>query len=92
MSNKHLAYGEVTYTTLAKVIIWIEKSGYQKPGGIFYDVGHGAGKGLIAAALFGGFSQIKGIELLDGLYYVSLRQKELFFKNSTQVTLKPEDI
>ena len=67
------------------MLLWIEKSGYNRPTGTFYDVGHGAGKGLIAAALSGNFTKIRGVELLDGLYYVSLRLKETYAKTLTTV-------
>ena len=68
------------------MLLWIEQSGYNRPSGTFYDVGHGAGKGLIAAAICGNFSKIKGVELLDGLYYVSLRLKDTYTKSLTTVS------
>ena len=73
MGNKSLAYGEITYKTFQKVILWIEKTNSVTLSGKFIDLGHGAGKCIVAAALSGKFSSIKGIELLDGLYYESLR-------------------
>ena len=44
----------------------------QEPGGKFYDLGSGLGKGCIAAALCFNFEIVYGIELLEGLYSMSL--------------------
>ena len=44
----------------------------QKRGGIFYDLGSGTGKPLIAAAVLHNFGYCYGIEILEGLYTTSL--------------------
>jgi serine acetyltransferase len=69
LGNKNLAYGEITYATLHKVVLWIEKHFECKIGENFFDLGHGTGKAIVAAAIIGSFKQISGVELLDGLYY-----------------------
>ena len=69
LGNKNLAYGEITYATLHKVIVWIEKHFNCKVEGNFFDLGHGTGKAIVAAAIIRKFSSISGIELLDGLFY-----------------------
>jgi hypothetical protein len=44
----------------------------QERGGIFYDLGSGTGKGVIGAAVLYNFDACYGIEILEGLYAVSL--------------------
>ena len=44
----------------------------QVRGGIFYDLGSGTGKAVIAAALMHNFAVCCGIELLEGLHTISL--------------------
>ena len=44
----------------------------QKPGGKFYDLGSGTGKPVIAAAILHNFDKCIGIEILEGLYSMSL--------------------
>ncbi len=44
----------------------------QEPGGKFYDLGSGIGKGCVAAALLHNFETCYGIEVLEGLYTMSL--------------------
>lgn len=56
------------------------KYGGLPDGGTFYDLGsvsltQGTGKGALSAALLHPFSHCKGIELLEGLYDVSIRLK-----------------
>lgn len=80
-----LVYGEVTFETFGTVIEKIRKvyglagvgsSGnagiLQGRGGIFYDLGSGTGKPVIAAAILHNFDVCYGIEFLEGLYSVSL--------------------
>ena len=45
---------------------------------MFYDLGSGTGKALIAAALLCPFSKIRGIELLPNLYKTSLEVKDQY--------------
>jgi hypothetical protein len=47
----------------------------QEPGGIFYDLGSGAGKGVIAASLLHPFDRCTGIEFLESLHKMSLELK-----------------
>ena len=44
----------------------------QRPGGKFYDLGSGTGKPVIAAAILHNFDVCVGIEILEGLYSMSL--------------------
>lgn len=62
--------------------MWIEKQHSCRVEGNFFDLGHGSGKAVVAAAIIGSFKQITGIELLDGLYYQSIRQKDKYLKQT----------
>ena len=44
----------------------------QERGGKFYDLGSGVGKGAVAAAILHNFDTCYGIEILEGLYTMSL--------------------
>jgi tRNA G46 methylase TrmB len=50
-------------------------SGYtgvlQQRGGLFYDIGSGTGKGVLAAAIAHEFASCIGIEVLEGLFVLS---------------------
>ena len=61
-------------------MVWIERAFQCKIKGKFCDLGSGTGKGLIAADLLMRFEKISGIELLDGLYYESLRIRDKYVK------------
>jgi Histone methylation protein DOT1 len=83
--DNNLIYGEITFDTFGIVIEKIRRI-YGKPdvgssgpdgvlqhrGGIFYDLGSGTGKPVVAAALLFNFDLCCGIEVLEGLYSVSL--------------------
>lgn len=81
-----LVYGEITFEALGTVIEKIKKI-YGKPNegssgvlgilqegqrGVFYDLGSGTGKPVVAAAIAHTFDICYGIEILEGLYSVSL--------------------
>jgi hypothetical protein len=80
-----LIYGEFVFETVGVILEKIKKyygkpnkgsSGslgvLQRPGGIFYDLGSGTGKAVIAAAILHNFDVCYGIETLEGLYSTSL--------------------
>lgn len=86
LRNSTLIYGEAVFETLGTVLEKIRKV-YGKPnrgssgptgvlqsnrGGVFYDLGSGTGKPVVAAAILHNFDVCYGIELLEGLYSVSL--------------------
>lgn len=75
---------EIAFETFAIAIEKIRKvygrpdvghSGYQGVlqgrGGIFYDLGSGTGKGVIAAAIAHEFATCVGVEILEGLFVLS---------------------
>jgi len=49
--------------------------GMQEAGGVFYDLGSGAGKGVLAASLLHPFDKCCGIELLESLHEMGLELK-----------------
>lgn len=73
-----LTYGEIDFISLGEVFESIKsRYGGIPSGGIFYDLGSGTGKGVVAAALLHSFAVCRGIEILEGLYSISrsLREK-----------------
>jgi len=44
----------------------------QNRGGTFYDLGHGTGKAVVAAAVLHNFDQCIGFEILESLFSISL--------------------
>lgn len=75
-SGGSLTYGEVEYESLAVVFARIREFGGLAEGGVFVDLGSGCGRPVIAAGLlYSGFSQLVGVEILRGLYEMSLQVK-----------------
>lgn len=86
LKQMNLVYGEITFESLAIVIEKIKKR-YGRPyvgtsgnlgvlqqsySGKFYDLGSGSGKICIAAAILHNFEFCCGIELLEGLFSMSI--------------------
>ncbi len=63
-SDKAHTYGEVTPEGFSKMMADLD---YKKDG-VFYDLGSGTGKAVILAAMFGNFSKLIGIEIIEDLY------------------------
>ncbi len=85
LKDSTLVYGEILFETFGTILEKIKKiygrpnygssgpSGImQQRGGIFYDLGSGTGKPVIAAAVLHNFDVCYGIEILEGLYSISL--------------------
>ena len=74
-----LTYGEISFYSFAEIFETVKDryGGFQESG-VFYDLGAGTGKGILAAALLHNFSVCKGIELLPGLCEISASVKELW--------------
>jgi hypothetical protein len=53
-----LVYGEVSFKSLAEVI-WGDVITL-KPGGVFYDLGSGTGRGVYTASLVHDFTKLQG--------------------------------
>lgn len=74
-----LTYGEVDFISIGEIFETIKnRYGGIPTGGVFYDLGAGTGKGVIAAAVLHHFEVCKGIEVLEGLYDVSLQFKQKY--------------
>lgn len=74
-----LTYGEVDFISIGEIFETIKnRYGDIPSGGVFYDLGSGTGKGVIAAAVLHSFEACKGIEILDGLYDISLQFKQKY--------------
>lgn len=65
-------YGEVIFFSFVRILEKTEP----KPGEVFYDLGSGAGKAVVIAALVFDFSKACGIEKLDALYNLSIELQE----------------
>ena len=57
-------------------------------GGIFYDLGSGTGKAVIAMSLFAPFKKLVGFELLEGLWNLSIKSKIFYDKTITDKFMK----
>jgi hypothetical protein len=64
--NLEFTYGEVEFLSYAKMLSFVEPG----PGEVFWDLGSGVGKSLVAAGLAYPFLRIRGIEYLPTLYEV----------------------
>lgn len=73
----NLLYGELPFQTWKKVV---ERTN-PKPDGVFFDLGSGTGKIVIASYLTFNFKKCVGIELLDGLHSKSVEVKTNFENN-----------
>ena len=74
--QSHLIYGEVDFLSLGETLEIIKAIHGDIPkGGVFYDLGSGTGKGVFSAALLHEFDRCVGIEILKGLFELSLAIK-----------------
>ena len=84
-----LTYGEIEFISLGEIFYTInERYGGLPQGGIFYDLGSGIGKAIIAAALLGSFTECYGIEILNSLYDISIQLIEEYNNEINQELLK----
>ena len=66
ISDSSLTYGEITFDSFNTII-----NMSQVKNGVFYDLGSGIGKALVAASLLGNFEKIVGVEILDDVFAAS---------------------
>jgi len=90
-SVEDILYGEVSLDTLKQIL-----NDVNKPlKGIFYDLGSGTGKAIIAAHLLNNFQKYVGVELLKGLYDESLEvlneYKKLSEQNCDNIVFENDD-
>lgn len=64
LESKELTYGEITLPALIKILDQV----HPKDDDIFYDLGCGTGKVVIAAALLRNWKKVCGVEILDDVY------------------------
>ena len=61
---------------------------HDNEAGIFYDLGSGTGKAVIAMALCCPFKKLVGFELLKGLWDLSMRSRFAYYKNISEKFIK----
>jgi SAM-dependent methyltransferase len=77
-----VVYGEVVMPAMAAIFHKLNQRGLLTEGGVFYDLGSGIGKAVIAAALLHPFSKCTGIELLKNLHALSVKLQKKFLKST----------
>ena len=88
-----LTYGEVDFVSIGEVFYTIEHRFKCLPReGVFYDLGSGTGKGVIAAALLANFTVCRGIELLEKLYTISLGIKAKYEEDFPAMQSENQDL
>jgi Histone methylation protein DOT1 len=93
MRESSLTYGEIDFVSIGEIFYTIqERYGDLPQGGIFYDLGSGIGKAILAAALLGNFSECRGIEILSGLHEIALKLIDEYNNNFTGHVLKNSDL
>ena len=61
---------------------------HDNEAGIFYDLGSGTGKAVISMSLFCPFKKLVGIEILRGLWDLSMRSRFAYYKNISDNFIK----
>ncbi|OMJ96226.1 hypothetical protein SteCoe_186 [Stentor coeruleus] len=93
MRVQSLTYGEIEFRSFAELFYTIEsRYGGLPQGGIFYDLGSGSGKGILAAALLGNFQECKGIEILDSLHNLCEKLISEYEDKFTQFVISNHDM
>lgn len=88
-----LTYGEIEFQSFAEILLTIQaRYGGLPEGGIFYDLGSGTGKALIAAALLSNFSECRGIEILPSLHSLGLKLTEAYSEKFIKFVLSNSDL
>lgn len=77
LSDGSLTYGEVTFNSIAYIFEYLKNTTDIKEG-YFYDLGSGAGRGVFATLFCYPFEKYIGIELLEGIYKISLESLTLY--------------
>lgn len=73
-ASKSFVYGEVLIDSFYDLLSEVKP----RPGQTFYDLGSGAGKGVMIAHLLFPFQEAKGIELVKNLYNAAAGVKEKY--------------
>ncbi|CAD8168058.1 unnamed protein product [Paramecium octaurelia] len=88
LTSNSLSYGEIEFKSLSMVFQYVSP----KKGGVFYDLGSGIGKGVIAASLMHQFDICKGIECLHSLHEQACNLKEEVEKQKCLIEQEMEQI
>jgi len=80
MSSNSLTYGEIDFHSFAEIfyMLNLKHPGLIKPQGVFYDLGSGVGKGVIASTLLHNFDKCIGVEILESLHKLALKMKDRY--------------
>ena len=65
---------------------------HDNEAGIFYDLGSGTGKAVIAMAIFCPFKKLVGIEALKGLWDLSMRSRFAYYQTISDKFVKFRDL
>ncbi|CAD8177971.1 unnamed protein product [Paramecium pentaurelia] len=88
LTSNSLSYGEIDFISLSLVFQCVSP----KKGGVFYDLGSGIGKSVIAASLMHQFNICKGIEFLHSLHEQACKLKEEVEKQKCIIEQEMEQI
>ena len=79
-NEKSFTYGEIDFTSFYRVLRDIPD--WTNKRGVFYDLGSGTGRAVVAARVLCDFSVCKGIELLPGLHSEASSISQIYCKSS----------
>ena len=88
-THSSLVYGEVEYEPFVALLGVLLEDGL-RPGGVFVDVGCGAGKAVFAAAIGHDFDKVVGIEILERLHDINADDLLPRFENHVRHEVMPE--
>lgn len=71
LKSTSLTYGEIEYDAFYQILCKLPKKGVNN--NIFYDLGSGSGRAVMAAALTNDYKKIIGIEVLTNLHHVATK-------------------
>lgn len=80
-----LTYGEIDFVSICEIFYTINNRYGGLPSGIFYDLGSGMGKAVVAAAMCGQFTVCRGIEILNTLYSISEQVKQKYNRDMPDI-------
>lgn len=76
--SKSLVYGEIPFLSIKSIIEFAqEKTGLDCQNSVFYDLGSGIGRNVIACSILFNFAQSIGIEIMQDLHSIANEKKEL---------------
>ena len=93
ISDSTLTYGEIDFISIGEVFETIQSRFNCLPSeGVFYDLGSGTGKGVVAAALLCPFTECRGVELLESLFSISQSIKSKYDENIESIKSQHPDL